>query len=425
MSNEVVKLVKVSAGNNNNKFYNVTLEGDTVTTHWGRVGTDGTKRTEHTGKVGFDRIVRSKKSRGYKEVATVESGTTEARQLGSQAKRALLADPNISNPQIAALVERLVANNKHQITTSSGGMIKVDDDGVIKTPLGIITQSSVQQAREVLNELAKFTDTSSAKYTQKLEEYLTLVPQKVAARRGWHETFLADEKYAQQADFLDQLEKSYDWYQQTLETEKSAKEKTDDEDVSGLFRYRLSTLEDTKVFDQIDQMFRGSSNQQHRQASGYKLKYVYQLENKVDQDAFEESAERLKNVQRLWHGTNVANVLSIMSKGLYVPSHGGGVQITGRMFGNGVYFSNQSTKSLNYSIGWWSGRASAQQGYMFLADVVLGKEYHPRSSGSHANVHKTHDSIYVAPGTAGVMNNEVIVWNTNQIMLKYLCEFSR
>ena len=28
---------------------------------------------------------------------------------------------------------------------------------------------------------------------------------------------------------------------------------------------------------------------------------------------------------------------------------------TGRMFGNGVYFSDQSTKALNYAYGYWGG----------------------------------------------------------------------
>lgn len=114
---------------------------------------------------------------------------------------------------------------------------------------------------------------------------------------------------------------------------------------------------------------------------------------------------------------------------------------TGRMFGDGVYFSDQSTKSLNYSIGRAPGMMSTVQTdstFMFVADVALGWEFRPHAEGftyfTNEALQKAHagrgrkgrpfTSINVKGGTCGVMNNEIIVWNTDQINLKYLVEFS-
>ena len=55
--------------------------------------------------------------------------------------------------------------------------------------------------------------------------------------------------------------------------------------------------------------------------------------------------EPIGNVMELWHGTRVENVLSILKGGLIIPKSSAG-HVTGRMFGDGVYFSDQSTNPL-------------------------------------------------------------------------------
>ncbi|WP_430326539.1 hypothetical protein, partial [Salmonella enterica] len=62
------------------------------------------------------------------------------------------------------------------------------------------------------------------------------------------------------------------------------------------------------------------------------------------------NGKKVGNIKELWHGTRVGNVLSIMKGGFVIPPSNAS-HVTGRMFGNGVYFSDQSTKSLNYAYG--------------------------------------------------------------------------
>ena len=118
--------------------------------------------------------------------------------------------------------------------------------------------------------------------------------------------------------------------------------------------------------------------------------------------------------------TKKHNIISIMKKGLIIPPATASY-CTGRMFSNGLYFSDQSTKSLNYSYGYWDSNRDSNC-YMFLADVLMGKEYVPyRSCSTFPN---GYDSIFAKAGKSGVINNEMVVPNTNQANLKYLIEFT-
>jgi len=115
-------------------------------------------------------------------------------------------------------------------------------------------------------------------------------------------------------------------------------------------------------------------------------------------------------------------VLSILKQGLVVPPSNAS-HCCGRMFGDGVYFSDQSTKSLNYSYGYWDSGQRDQNCYMFLADVAMGNSYIPQGHSSRTLPSKF-NSIFAKGGVSGVTNNEMIVPSTNQCNLKFLVNFS-
>ena len=157
-------------------------------------------------------------------------------------------------------------------------------------------------------------------------------------------------------------------------------------------------------------------------SSHLKLKNVFELTNNDMNARFEAVAKKIGNTKMFWHGTRAFNVLSILKNGLIIPKNGGSYHITGRMFGDGLYFSDQSTKSLNYSYGYWDGGAKDSNCFMFVADVAMGKEYIPSGPGN--NFPKPgYDSVFAKAHKSGVMNNEMIVYDINQANLRYLCEF--
>lgn len=436
-------LIKVDSNANNNKFYEVILQDDgTVHKRWGRVGVPGTSAVENTGERGYNRIVASKKRRGYEETAVVDSGGTQGKidqgELGSLARQALLKDPSVNDPRIMTLIDRLVAQNQHQIVKASGGMIEVDDSGVLKTPLGIIDKSSVAQARNILDKIAKIKNDESSQYVKLLEEYLTLVPQKVAARRGWHKGFFADDKMQKQIDFLEQLEQSYEWYESTR---KAAESKPKDKKVAApaddLFRYKIELLNDTKKAKQIAEMFNSSANSFHgNRVNKAKIKNIYVLTENAGEKTFQDNCDSMGNMQTYWHGSRVYNVLSILSKGLLTPKNLATARTAGSMFGKGLYFSEQSTKSALYSAGGVWSQGQDNTWYMFVADVVMGNQY-TAGMGYRGESHynkilngtskdskgNRYNSVNVGADRGGVRNHEAIVPGPEQVALRYLVEF--
>ena len=152
------------------------------------------------------------------------------------------------------------------------------------------------------------------------------------------------------------------------------------------------------------------------------MKNIYVVSNEDWDSRYEPVAKKLGNEMMLWHGTRAFNILSIFKVGLIIPRSGGSYHITGRMFGDGLYFSDQSSKSLNYSYGYWDGGNRDNNCFMFLADVSMGKSYTP--SGPTSSIPKGYDSTFAKAQKSGVMNNEMIVYDVNQANLRYLCEFS-
>lgn len=413
---DTAMLVKVETGANSNKFYELTLTGDTVQARWGRVGANGQTKAYSGGRAKFESLLRSKKAKGYREVEVVDSNTHAASHaaLRTASLRGLAKPAFADDQRIATLVDSIVSVNAHSIATASGGKIALAD-GQLRTPLGVIGRASLDEADKLLDIIAASSDHDEQ--VRHLEHYLTLVPQKVGSRRGWEDALLTPEALGKQSEFVRQLRDSLDF----IEAQQAATGNSATVD----FRYSLGIVEpDDPRFAQVASAFERSLNHTHP-SRRYKLTGLYDMTPPAEAlDAYMAQREAKGNEQWMWHGTRASNVLSILAKGLYCPPANASFT-TGRMFGNGIYASRQSTKSLNYSGGVWAGQRLSDKAYMFSLQAVMGKSYAPKSWGENwSTVHRNYDSINVEPGTAGVANHEAVIWDTERINLRYLCEFS-
>lgn len=417
---KTLRLVKTETNANNNKFYELKLDGDSVFARWGRVGAEGQSMTYAGGEATFDKKAREKQRKGYQEVEVIDGGNTGAadRAVLRQASARGLAKPDfVGDQRLNALVDSIVEVNAHEIATTSGGRITMTD-GALRTPLGVIGRSSLEKADELLVQI-----NHTAGHDQQvklLEQYLMLVPQKVGARRGWEDDLLTRDALSKQVEFVAQLKDSLDFI------EAQSKMARDQNAPEVAFRYKMGVIEQGDPrFAQVESSFKRTRNSRHA-SRRYKLVGLYDVFDGDESYArYAAARDSLGNEGWYWHGTMPANVLSILAKDLYVPPANAAF-VTGRMFGPGVYISKQSTKSLNYSGGYWSGNQMSSKAFMFSLQAVMGKSYTPSSAwrSSWSNVHRDYNSIDVPPGTAGVVNHEGIVWNTDQIHLRYLCEFS-
>lgn len=420
-----IMLVKTSAADNNNKFYEVKLFADgNVVGRNGRVGTDGVLQNKGpVGEGGYDKLVAEKTKKGYKKVdiATVETVATPAgAKTVVKESLAEIAKREITNndPRCNDVIDYLNAQNRFQLLQATGGQIDIVD-GVVKTPVGPVTQAAIVAARSLLVELQGHVNRHNlgSDYVHALEDYLTAVPQKIAHKRGWDQNFFTEfTNFSKQNDLLDQLENSIVSYKPPVITDDAK----DDAPVQRIFGYQMAVLDDRDTFARIKKFYDSNVNRSHS-CSHLKLKRVFVLTNDDKHSEFKKKAAEIGNVMQLWHGTRAHNVLSILKGGLIIPTSTGGYTITGRMFGDGIYFSDQSSKSLNYAYGYWGGGGRQNNCFMLLADVAMGKAYTPR--GPQGHIPAGYHSMFAKGGQSGVMNNEMIVYKLNQAHLAYLCEF--
>jgi Uncharacterized conserved protein len=416
-------LVKTKVTDNNNKFYEVNLYADgSVVGRNGRVGTDGVlQKKGNIGEAGWEKLVAEKKKGGYKpvDIATVETSSNGSATIRESLADIAKRDITGNNPVLNKLIDDLTAQNRFQLLNATGGQIDIVD-GVVKTPVGPVTIGAVQNARSKLVTLETLVtkNTSDDSYIETLEDYLTFVPQKIPLRRGWEKNFFTEfTDFKRQNDLLDQLENSIISYKPPV-ADPTSKE----DELKRVFGYSMRLLDDPATFKRIQKFYTDNINRGHA-SSHLKLKNVYVLSNDDSLQDYSKVVRDIGNQRELWHGTRAHNVLSILKGGLIIPTSAGGYTITGRMFGDGVYFSDQSSKSLNYAYGYWGGGTRQENCFMLLANVAMGKSYTP--SGPTGRLPSGYHSMYAIGGKSGVMNNEMIVYKLNQVHLNFLCEFDR
>jgi len=428
MAIETAKYIKVDAVNNNNKFWEYSYNTDTTEfiVTFGRVGSNGSKtKPKNLSRKEVDSKVRSQVKDGYKKIDIV----TDSPQTAKVASNAVIKEAAITqltqgNPVMSALAERLVNANRHELYEASGGQMSISlDTGVVSTPLGVVTKENITSARSLLNNLSVWVernDFDNSEFMRNLSDYLMLVPQKVSARRGWHREVIRDITGLQkQNTMLDQMETSVDLaLAQIAQARATAQGET-----PVLFDTTISIVEDGAIIDRITKFFKQTANSVHA-SSRLRPVRVYEVKHAKMEAGWQNDGAKMTNIWELWHGTRVFNVLSILKNGLIVPKSGGSYHVTGRMFGDGLYFSDQSTKSLNYAQGGtWDNGPRDNNCFMFLFDVAMGNYHVP--SGSNSQLHRYgYDSVFAKGRESGVMNNEMIVYRLGQAVPRYLVEFS-
>jgi poly [ADP-ribose] polymerase 2/3/4 len=448
MTIEKKTFVCSDASNNNNKFWSYEYDTDTEVckVKYGRVGkTSNEDDPKVMTRKQLDTKIREKlKGSGkegtstykppYREITVLAeaqhapTGPAMAKEVVREAAKKQLAS---GNSELTKLVDRLVEANRHELVKASGGQMDIDlKTGIISTPIGVVTKDTIKQARVSLDAMSQFVqkkDYDDKTFIQELNNYLMLVPQQVGHARGWHKSFFSTHNTLQsQSTLLDQLEASADLAEARVKSAQDTAVTTTLADTPNLFNAELKILADKDVIKKIETMFFESINQRHESKNMKPVRF-YEITMPKAKEAFELynrllPANKLKNIQLLWHGTRMFNVLSILKSGLFCPPKSGSFHVTGRMFGDGIYGSDQSTKALNYARGYWDGGPRDKNCFMFLVDFSMGEAYTPKSS--YETLPKPgYDSTFAKANLSGVLNNEMIVYKNEQVNIRYLIEF--
>lgn len=392
---------------NNNKFwYGYCLADGTGYSEYGRVGQSGQK-TQYSSHSIVEKKYKEKLKKGYEALKTIKTDTVKVSQVSNLKEVAKKQIKFSNNKTLEDLIERLVSFNIHNITSNTS--IKYNkNNGMFSTPLGLVEQEGIDDARKLLSNIhklvkaGKFTDDNMMLAVNK---YLKLIPQDIGFRKLDTKLLFPDlDAVKKQSDILDSLEVSLKTVNKTVST-KIIEEKIFDVELDYLDKKDPEYIRLSKYY-----------NDTNRAVHGYntvKIENIYKVEIKSNIDKFVKSDP----VVEVFHGTSGANCLSILKSGLRAvpPST---AAIAGAMFGPGVYGATDSSKSLQYTAGRFGGKNTGLC-YMFICDFSMGKYYEIKSYGG--NKPKGYDTIWAKAKNTGLRFDELIVPN-NHVKIKYLLE---
>lgn len=417
--------------NSNKVWIGVAFDDGTLETRYGRVrdGANLASTRKNLGSAYFaeqelERKRQEKLRKGYLDTSVFEGQLEKTDSSRAPLDLTKIACEQISgateDSTTAEFIKYLAEVNIHHITQTTSVKYNAAN-ATFSTPLGVLTPEAISRARDMLNNIRRLNDSkdlSAAPRASFVRNYFQLVPKDFGMKIPPIENLLSTKKQLDtESSILEALEASIANCAPETETGKVFE--------CSLKKVPHWTEEGRDVFRKIRAIYEKTRNTAHHPATAsLKLARIYEVEIPTMKSRFETAAEKLGNVRDdLWHGTRASNLLSILRQGLIIPP-ANAAQCTGRMFGNGIYTSLQSTKALNYATDFWNrSGGQKQRTFMFLCTVALGRVHKPRSSGANFPVSNS-DSTWVEPGSAGVMNHEAIVYDLAQINLRYLCEFS-
>lgn len=433
--------VEVDENANHNKYYHIQqFEDFSIHMEWGRIDAGKqTKQETFASQFESDKFYDKKVKEKLKGKVNSETGKREpytlAKVLGgtsgtpatvrevtkSMVKDLAKKQIRTSSSVVEKLVDYLIQVNIHAITEGTGGNVTFNvDTGLFSTPLGVVTLDGIKEARDTLDKLSPFVVNSNLDnndYKSLLSQYLRLIPQKVPHRHVWRTLYTNQNDLQNQNNILDSLESSYN----AVITDSKKDDKVPDRKEEQVFNVELQLMEDPDVFKKIAIKYDSTKTGYHA-CSHLKIKRVYTVNIDSVHRQFEDRGRSIGNVMELFHGTRSSNLLSILKKGLIIPSPRD-PHVTGSMFGPGLYASSQSSKATNYSYGYWGQGPRDNNCFVFLLDFAMGKHFTPNSP-VRTTPPSGYNSYWAKPNISGVMNHEMIVPNTYQANLKYLIELS-
>jgi len=419
------RYIMSNVDHNNNKYWYAFLYDDgTFETHWNRVG-ETPNKTIKTGfnESQFNSKCREKEKKGYKLLDTLADGgmlVFSSKTLSNEKlKEVAKTQIKHNDPLVEKLIIKLTEANIHNIIESGAKLSYNNSTGLFSTPLGIVTQSTVDEARDILGKIGQYiinNDMSNNIYKQLFNDYCMHIPQDVGRQKLNPYLIFPDiNAVYRQGQILDDLEVSI---KSVIDGVSKPDNKITD---SVVFKTKLGLVNDGQIYDRITKKFLDTLHSYHA-SSHLRPKVIYSVEIEDMKESFEKKGKPIGNLSELWHGSRVGNCLSILSKGLMIMGEKSSL-VNGSLFGRGLYFANSSSKSLNYSYGYWDGKSKDNNPYMFLADVAMGKSYTPKNT--YEQLPKFgYDSTFAKANISGVINDEIVIYNTYQCNPIYLIEFS-
>jgi len=426
--------VMTSADANHNKVWKIEQFDDgSYKTYNGRIGTgvDGKpyplaeNNLKHDGKA--ESLISSKLKKGYEEIDIIQDAsgqaiTKTASVNGFDLEQVAVNQIETQSKEVLDLVRWFARENIHQITSQTKIQYNAQS-GLFETPLGVVGMGVVRDARTLLVDIGDLVskDDFSEDFKHQVERYCMKIPQDIGMKKlNPRDIFNGLQDVQKQNDILDSLEGSIRMIMSGGGG--GGADQAEQADMEQVFNTRIDLIVDPLEIKRITDKYMRTLKAGH-QCSHLRPRRIFDVQIGDMQRAWEKDGALMSNRTEVFHGSKIGNLLSILKGGLIIPTYNTRY-CAGRLFGDGVYFANSSTKSLNYAYGYWSGSRN-EHCFMFLADVALGEPYYPKDSDigrSSMYPVKGYNSTYAKGGTGYLQNDELIVYRTSQCVITKMIE---
>ncbi len=418
--------------------------GKVAARDWRYFGTD-----REAAEKEFNSIKNSKIKKGYVEIDVAQ------RTLGSDAAKQIIKPVNLTNSDTPTVSTKPSLHTETARIISS--LMGATNSWVIQTlkcPLGQLTNEQVDKGRACLAEAKKIISTKSDKGLLELtNQFYGLIPHNLGAgARGKMVQLLIDteQKVAVLEDELD-----------TLLDAKALGATLTSNSVYDQYRSLDTEFEfinhNNPMFDWLNHLVQDTRASNHSYLGRVVLLNAWEIQRNNERNRFIQRAQQIAsecgrqiipdqmkslvhkrtdvyntdlfykaNIIPLFHGTRSQNITGILKSGLLIRP--AGVIITGAMYGSeAIYKSPSSSKSINYTnikASYWA-HGSDDRAFLFISDCALGKQFMAKTPGQYTlkSIAPYH-SVWAKGGQSGVINDEIMLYRTDQHNLRYLLEFT-
>lgn len=362
MSTQYCKLIMVTA-NNNNKYYEMNSDGNTIDITFGRI--EGGAQKTSKPHSNWDRIYKSKIKKGYKDVTPTADLVLKVNKKNTKKK---------THPFIDAMMsyrDKRV-NTKYSVSSSQ------------------VTDSQKKEAQDIINELKSSSDDPKKEVVNSLLlDLYTVIPRKMKNTKDHlYPLVTIPDLLKEEQDNLDSIS--------SVIVESSE------------LNIDIDQFNDMTPVDYLLKQLMTSKTHHD----------VYRIDSNEENNKFNKwmSGQDNKDIKYLIHGTRCSSVIPILETGLQIrPS--GNFAFSGKAYGDGNYFSEVVQKSLNYT-GYDKDRV------LFIYEVHVGNPFIYKGwfRGNSFDLNydelrsRNFDSTYVTAGN-GLLNSEIITYKEQQCRL--------
>ncbi|KAL4460526.1 hypothetical protein ABPG74_000277 [Tetrahymena malaccensis] len=444
------KLNQANVAKNNNKFYVIQIlktigkQEFYLFSRWGRVGFQG--QSSFKGPYPLSQAIQE-----YQQKLSEKTRSKDYRILkmdyGEDAASQNLEEKIKRDSEKCQLPKPVInlMNLIFDINIINDQMKEIGYDAK-KMPLGKLSKDNINKAYGILKDLydeVEKQNQNKVKITMLCNDFYSFIPHDFGFKKMQDQILDNSQKVKEKLEMIDSI-------QNMQISTKIIEDQSQDQNgiMSNFIQHNyeklnctISPLKDEKIYQTIKTYLENTHSHIHDRYT-LEIEDIFEVERKGEKEQY---MKQINNKRLLWHGSRLTNYVGILSQGLRIAPPE--APVNGYMFGKGVYFADMCSKSANYC----QANKTNNTGLVFLCEVALGDMNNKISSDFNASnlpqgkqsvralgqicppkdsLVNIYDDVRISLGKCDYRNsnsskfqllhNEYIVYNINQIMLKYL-----